>query len=200
MLLPLAWLVRLHDTPEYREWLLAAATDLLRRQDPCGAIAEEVGSAGLGSYGPPQMNAEYGTTEAPLIQRNGDPLSDLLYTTNFALVGLHEASAATGDALYKDGEDRLADFLCRIQIRSEAHDELDGGWFRAFDHQRWAYWASNADAGWGAWSIESGWTQAWITSVLAFRQLGVSYWDLTSGSRIGSTLADLLPVMLPGVA
>jgi len=199
MLLPLAWLVRLADTPEHRRWLRQMADDLLLRQDAVGAIGEEVGSAGQGQYGPPKANEAYGTSEAPLIQRNGDPLSDLLYTTNFAFVGLHEASVATGDSFYRAAEDRLADFLCRIQIRSEVQEELDGGWFRAFDHRRWAYWASNADAGWGAWSIESGWTQAWITSVLAFRQLGVSYWDLTSGSRIGSTLTDLLPVMLPGV-
>ena len=60
----------------------------------------------------------------------------------------------------------LAEFLCRIQIRSEKHPELDGGWFRAFDFKRWEYWASNGDAGWGAWSIETGWTQSWITAVL----------------------------------
>lgn len=197
MLLPLAWLVRLDDTPLHRLWLRRIAEELLKRQDACGAIGEEVGSQGLGAYGPAKANADYGTTEAPLIQQNGDPLSDLLYTTNFAFVGLHEAAAATGDSFYAEAADRLSDFLCRIQVRSETHPELDGGWFRAFDFRRWEYWASNADVGWGAWSIESGWTQAWITSVMAFRQMRTSLWALTAGSRIGEHLDTLVPVMLP---
>ena len=200
MLLPLAWLVRLQDTDEHRGWLRCIAEDLLALQDPCGAIREEVGSEGLGSYAPPESNEAYGTSEAPLIQQNGDPLCDLLYTSNFALVGLHEAAATTGERLYREAGDRLAAFLCRIQVRSETHPELDGGWFRAFDFRRWDYWASNADEGWGAWSIESGWTQAWITSVLALRQMGTSLWELTAGSRIAEHLDAQLPVLLPGVA
>ena len=38
MLLPLAWLVRVQDTPRHREWLSRIADDLLRSQQPCGAI------------------------------------------------------------------------------------------------------------------------------------------------------------------
>jgi hypothetical protein len=199
MLLPLAWLVRVDDTPTHRGWLCRIAEELLGRQDACGAIGEEVGSPGLGAYGPPKTNSEYGTSEAPLIQQNGDPLSDLLYTTNFAFVGLHEATAATADLFYTEAADKLADFLCRIQVGSEAHPELDGGWFRAFDFRRWEYWASNADVGWGAWSIESGWTQAWITSAMALRQMRTSLWALTAESRIGEQLEMLVPVMFPGV-
>jgi hypothetical protein len=197
ILLALAWLVRVEDTPTHREWLRRMAGELLALQAPCGAIREEVGSPGQGAYGPPPSNEAYGTSEAPLIQQNGDPLCDLLYTSNFALVGLHEAAAATGDSYYRAAADRLVEFLCRIQIRSETHPELDGGWFRAFDFGRWEYWASNADEGWGAWSIESGWTQGWITAVLALRQTGTSLWELTSGSQVGQHLAAMLPVMLP---
>ena len=197
MLLPLAWLVRVEDTGAHRAWLRRMASELLTLQDPCGAIREEVGSAGKGAYGPPQSNEAYGTSEAPLIQQNGDPLCDLLYTSNFALVGLHEAAAATGDPDYAHAADRLSTFLCRIQIRSDHHPELEGGWFRAFDFGRWDYWASNADEGWGAWSIESGWTQAWIAAVLALRQRATSLWNLTSGSRVGRHFDTLLPLMLP---
>ncbi|MCX6927048.1 MAG: hypothetical protein NT154_28160, partial [Verrucomicrobia bacterium] len=135
--------------------------------------------------------------EAPLIQSNADAASDLLYTCNFAFLALHEAAAATGDSFYRDAEEKLAKFLCRIQIRSETHPELDGGWFRAFDFKRWEYWASSADAGWGAWSIESGWTQSWITSVLALRGMQTSLWDLTARSRISRHLATLRPQMIP---
>jgi hypothetical protein len=147
---------------------------------------------------PPKSNDAYGTSEAPLIQENGDPVCDLLYTSNFAILGLHEAAAATGDPFYLQAEDKLAELLCRIQIRSAAHPELDGAWFRAFDFKRWDYWASNSDWGWGPWSIESGWTQAWITSVLAMRHLKTSCWELTANSRVALYMDKLLPTMMPG--
>ena len=197
MLLPLAWLVRVEDTPEHRAWLRKMAEDLLAAQDPCGTIREEIGLAGQGGCPPPASNEAYGTAETPLIQTNGDAACDLLYTTNFAFVGLHEAAAATDDAFYRNAEEKLAKFLCRIQIRSKTHPELDGGWFRAFDFKRWEYWASNADAGWGAWSIESGWTQSWITSVLALRQMNTSLWDITKDSKIKSHFKTLRSEMLP---
>ena len=126
-----AWLVRVDPLAEYRAWLDRMARELLAFQDRSGAIREEVGSAGKGRYGPPKTNDEYGTKEAPLIQVNGDPLCDLLYTTNFAFLGLHEAAAATGDRVYLRAEAKLAEFLCRIQARSTQRPELDGAWFRA---------------------------------------------------------------------
>ncbi len=197
LILPLAWLVRLRNTPEHRQWLRRVTADLLKLQAPCGAIREELGKPGMGSYGPPKSNEEYGTNEATLMQANGDPVCDLLYTTNFAFIGLHEAAAATGDHYYADAEKKLAEFLCRIQVRSEAHPELDGGWFRAFDFDQWDYWASSADAGWGVWSIETGWTQGWITAVLGLRHLRTSFWDLTATSRVGDHLAQLKPLFFP---
>lgn len=197
MLIPLAWLVRVEDTPEHRGWLRKMAEDLLARQDTCGAIPEETGEAGKGGFPPPSSNESYGTTETPLIQTNSDKASDLLYTINFGFLGLHEAAAATGDNYYSEAEDKLAEFLCRIQIRSEKHPELDGGWFRAFDFKRWEYWASNGDAGWGAWSIETGWSQSWITAVLALRQLDTSLWEFTENSRIEEQFSQMREQMVP---
>ncbi len=197
MLLPLAWLIRVEDTPEHREWLIRISNDLLSFQDASGAIREEIGAAGKGDYGPPRSNDAYGTAEAPLIQENGDPLSDLLYTTNFAFIGLHEAARATGDPKLAAAEDKLAAYLVRIQVRSNTHPELDGAWFRAFDFGRWDYWASNADAGWGAWSIESGWTQGWVVSTLALRQLKTGLWELTSESAIKTPFEEIRKSMIP---
>jgi hypothetical protein len=197
MLLALAWLVRAQDTPEHRAWLRHIAHDLVASQDPCGAIREVIGQAGSGGFPPPASNEAYGTAEAPLIQSNADAASDLLYTCNFAFLALHEAAAATGEAFYRTAGDRLATFLCRTQIRSETHPEFDGGWFRAFDFKRWEYWASSTDSGWGAWCIESGWTQSWITSVLALRQMRTSLWDFTATSRVGRHFAALRPQMIP---
>jgi hypothetical protein len=191
-LLPLAWLVRVEDTPEHRRWLRTVASDLLAVQDESGAIREMLGGAGQAV----SSNAEYGTGEVAILQRNGDALCDSLYTCNFALIGLHEAAAATGDPFYRQAEDKLARFLCRIQIRSEAHPELDGGWYRGFDFRRWEYWASNADWEWGAWCVESGWGTAWIASTLALRQMKTSLWELTSDVQIAAPLAKYRVRML----
>ncbi len=197
MLLPLAWLIRIEDDPQHRVWLNRIADDLLRAQDASGGIREELGPEGKGAFGPPKSNDEYGTGEGTIIHSNGDPACDLLYTTNFAFFGLHEAAKATGEDRLIQAGDRLADFLCRIQISSEKHPELDGAWYRAFDMKMWEYWGSNSDNGWGAWSIESGWTQGWIASVFGLRELDTSFWELTAKVDVKKHLDKLLPVMFP---
>lgn len=197
MLLPLAWLVRAKDTPEHRRWLEQGVKWVLEMQRPCGAIREELGDLSHGEMRPPASNDAYGKGEAPLIQHNGDPVADMLYTSNFAFIGLHEAVAATGNPEWKKAEDKLAEFLCRAQVRSESHPELDGGWFRGFDFDRWEAWGSNADAGWGVWAIESGWTQGWITATLALRQMHRSLWELTSHSGVGDQIRKRRPQMIP---
>lgn len=190
MLLPLAWLARVDDTPEHRQWLKLIAGDLLKFQQPCGAIQECIGRHGV-----PTSNEAYGTAETLLVQENGDPVSDQLYTTGFALLGLHEAAAATGDTKLKAAEDRLAEYLVRIQNRSERIAYLDGSWFRAFDYDKWETWASSADVGWGAWSVEAGWGQAWTAAMLAMRTRHTSLWELTDQSRIRDQLPKVRELM-----
>ncbi len=197
MLLPLAWLIRVDDKPEYRVWLKQIATDIEKYQDSSGAIREEIGALDHGDMAPPKSNAAYGTGEAPLIQKNGDPVADLLYTCNFTSLGLHEAYAATGDMQYKRMADKLADFLVRIQVRSKKHREVDGGWFRAFDYRQWDYIGSDADAGWGAWSIEAGWTQGWVPAVLALRELNKNLWDMSRNSKVEKQFERILRQMMP---
>ena len=195
MILPLAWLLRIENTPQHRLFLDKMTSELLRFQDPCGAIREEIGAAGKGTFGPCADNESYGTTEAPLIQTNDDRLSDLLYTTNFAFIGLHEAAMATGNAELTAATKRLADFLVRIQVRSRDHEDLDGAWFRAFDFKRWEYWASNADSGWGAWSIESGWTQSWVAGTLLLHLENRSLWDFVADPALKPHIDRYAPIM-----
>jgi len=197
LMLPLAWLVRVEDTPEHREWLRRIVGDFLKSQAPCGAVREELGAPGKEHFRASASNEAYGTTETPLIQANGDPVCDLLYTLNSGFIGLHEAAAATGDAEWRKAEDRLAEFLCRIQTQSERRPELDGTWFRAFDFGRWDYWASNADAGWGAWSVETGWVQGWLVTTFALRQMNTTLWDLTSQRPLAAHLEKNLKLLLP---
>ena len=190
MLLALAWLVRLDDTPEHREWLRRVATDLTGDLDPCGAILTKI------KHGPASNDA-YGTGETTLVQANGDPNTDLLYTVNFALLGLHEAAAATGEALYRDAADKIVRFLCRVQVKSEDQPQLDGGWFRGFDYRRWEYWGSDADIGWSLYSMETGWISGEVLSVLALRQMKTSLWDVTATSTIPHHLNIWRERMLP---
>jgi hypothetical protein len=198
MILPLAWLVRIENTEEHRRWLDEVVEKLLSNQMECGAIREELGGAG-GSYGRTASNKAYGLREAPLIFENGDPVADMLYTSNFAFFSLNEAAHATGNKKYKIAVDKLSDFLTRIQIKSSRHKDLDGGWFRAFDYNRWDYWASNADVGWGAWSTLTGWIQSWIVSTQLLVERDNSYWELTKKSMINKHMPETVKIMMEEV-
>ena len=76
MLLPLAWLVRVRDTPQHRQWLLQVISGLLSRQVPCGALQEEIWADGWGKRTRVPNNTDYGTFEAPLNQVSRLPFVD----------------------------------------------------------------------------------------------------------------------------
>ncbi|MBF8964099.1 hypothetical protein I0P70_12660 [Pontibacter sp. FD36] len=186
MLLPLAWLVRVEDSPTHRQWLALVADKLLEDLQESGAIREKLGKEGLGRYGRIASNEEYGSKEAPLISEYGDPVTDLLYTLNFASFALNEAAAATNNPSYRAASNRITDFLVRIQVSSPVHEDLDGAWFRAFDYERWDYWASNADSGWGPWGTLTGWTQSWIINSLILTKEKQNFWDNTNARYKGN--------------
>lgn len=184
MVLPLAWLYRVAPTAEHRGWLYRILADLKVNQVACGAIREELGDPSKGDFGGPKSNAQYGRGEAPLIFKNGDPVADMLYTSNFAIFGLNEAARATGDPDVIGMAENLANFLVRIQANSTDCRDVDGAWYRAFNYRDWNWWASNSDAGWGNLSTLTGWIQSWITGTLAMMQMNTSYWELTHNNKI----------------
>lgn len=194
MILPLAWLVRIDDTEEHRKWLDILVSKVLENQVESGAIREELG-AGKGRFGRTLKNSEYGLHEAPLIFTNGDPIADMLYTSNFAFFSLNEAAHATGDERYKNAVSKLSDFLTRIQVKSDKHKDLDGAWFRAFEYDRWEYWASNADNGWGAWNTLTGWTQSWIVATQVMTAQNQSFWNLTKESKVKKHMEPTIKIM-----
>lgn len=196
MILPLAWLVRVDDTTEHREWLDTVVNRLLQNQDESGAIREELGGEGLGMFGKAKSNKEYGVSEAPLISVNGDPVADMLYTSNFAFFSLNEAAHATGNPEYKKAVDKLSDFLVRIQANSENQPDIDGAWMRAFDFSRWDYFASNADQGWGAWCTLTGWIQSWIVGTNALVEKNNSFWGLTLDHNVNKEFEAARPLLL----
>ena len=48
---------------------------------------------------------------------------------------------------------------------------------RSFDFEKWEYWGSTADVGWGAWCVESGWVNTWISSLMVLRGQKTSFYD-----------------------
>ena len=184
MLLALCWLVRLEDTPEHREWTRKVAAGLMEMQDKSGAFRERMLGTSGGHYQRPRSNEDYGTNETPLMHEKDDPVSDQLYVAGFALLGLHEAALTLKDDKIADASDKLAAYLCRIQNRSDRLPYLNGSWFRAFDFERWEPWASSGDIGWGAWSIEAGWAQAWGAAIIGLRRREISVWDFIAKTEI----------------
>ncbi|MEG1916230.1 MAG: hypothetical protein RR061_06070 [Muribaculaceae bacterium] len=196
MILPLAWLVRIDPSENHKRWLNMLVDDLLKSQVICGAIQEQMGDPSLNFVGEIKKNEDYGKYEASLIYKNGDPVSDMLYTTNFAFFGLNEAVRLTGNPTHKEALNRISDFLIRIQVSSEKFKDVDGAWFRAFNYKNWDYWADNADNGWGAWCTLTGWIQSWIVGTQILIDTDTTYWDLTKKSVAGDCLDDVVKEML----
>ena len=161
--LPLVLALMLQIEPDnelYCQWLAQVVSDIEQRMDDHGALLETFHIMDNGLYAPPKSHDLYGSAEAPLIDRNGDPCCDFVYTQVFAVAGMHEAFMATGDEHYKSLRDKLVEFMIRTQIKSDLHNEFAGGWMRAFDTALWEYYGSSSDPFWGAWCMESGWTNA----------------------------------------
>ncbi|GGG72850.1 hypothetical protein GCM10007415_00180 [Parapedobacter pyrenivorans] len=195
MLLPLAWLVRVADTDEHREWLDHMFQEVLRYQDESGALQEEIGK-GKGHFRMLTKNEDYGTDESSLIFKNGEDIACMLYTCNFVVFGMNEAAKATGNERYAEATAKLADFLLRIQVKSDRHPDLDGAWFRAFDYSRWDYWASNSDWGWGAWCTLTGWIQSWIVTTQAQLERDESLWDIAQRPAVSDNGKAIIDQMM----
>ena len=200
---------------ETRTWLRDVVTMLLAYQDvQSGAIRENP----FGFHGtqcghpPPASNAEYGTFESTLSQTKENPVADLMYSLNFALLGLHEAQAiGTNEKeekeenedtqMYATAANAMADFVVRTQVKGPptgpstttqpplpgTPGSLSGAWLRAVDFERWEYFASASDNGWGPWNAEVGHGGNLSSIVLEMRNRNVSMWEiLTSDENIAS--------------
>jgi hypothetical protein len=111
------------------------------------------------------MRSGMGQGESTLLARNGDPVADLLYSNNWLPIGFMQAYFVTKDDRFLKWWEEHAAFLASAQLASD-NPSIDGAWARAFDVNLHEVFGSPADAGWGPWAIESGWTVAEITSGL----------------------------------
>ena len=208
MILPVAWLARVEPTEQHLEWLDTLITDMMMYQDATtGALQDRVGETGQGNgtYGSHPNNAAYGRHEAPVIQNNGDPCIDALYTSSFAMMSLNESVAAmdaVGNTALKNKfasySDKLADFFVKCQTTSTDED-YNGVWFRGFDYEKWEVYGSDGDAAWGVWATETGWSQAWISTGLSMKVLDTNIWDSTKTTAVNKFFEDTATLMLAGV-
>lgn len=96
----------------------------------------------------------------------------------------------------REAYEKLRDFLLRIQVCSKKYPELDGTWMRSFDYKKWEYWGSSADIGWGAWSIESGWVNAWIATTLILEERSESLMRLGAKASFSSMAEEMYREMM----
>ena len=203
MILPLAWLVRLEPTEQHEAWLRQIVGDVMMFQDETGGIQERLGK-GQGLFGSYKSNSAYGGAEAPVIQNNGDPCVDNLYTQPFAFLGLTEATRATSNdanrKVYETYLRKLTDFVVRTQQVSDVYPEFDGVWFRGFDYDKWETYGSDGDLEWGVWTTETGWTEAWLSGCVSLRVLDVCVWELSESMDMTDDFATVKEIMLKEIA
>lgn len=190
MLLPLAWLVKVDDTPQHRAWLDKMAQYVINIQDKSGAIPQIPHTIVT-------TNDGYGAAECAMAHEPGDPVTDALYSINFAFLGMNEAAEITGNKNYKKSANMMADFFIRTQTQSQKHQELDGTWYRGFDFQKWDYWGSDGDLGWGVWTNEIGWTHSWVITTMALREMKTTLWEIASDVHVSSHFDNYRRSMLP---
>ena len=157
LMLPLAVLTEI--TGEGKDWLYTVADRLEEHRHPSGGYCEY-------DTGYKAERSRTSGTESSLLADNGDPVADLLYTTNWLPLGFAYAWRATGDEVFHERWRRLADFLASAQIVS-GDPATDGAWARGVDMGRMEIYGMPHDIGWGPASIESGWTVAEILMGLA---------------------------------
>jgi hypothetical protein len=171
-LLPLALACAYSPDSFFKKALRDQADYLRSRTDHCGAIQEEGSNVGHSVEGG-DLGLTYNVDEK---------ISDQLYCTSFAAMNYWIAYKATGERAYLQDFVRTADYLVRIQVESP-DAMIDGGWMRGFDYSLWEYYGSNADQGWNAYCLETGWTNAIIDMALGLFLMDDAFFDPTQASK-----------------
>ncbi|WP_053362667.1 hypothetical protein [Bacillus sp. FJAT-27251] len=115
----------------------------------------------------------YGMEDTGVFRFNGEGIADQLYTNNFLTMNAWEAWKAAGDPAIQNLHDNLVNYIASIQISSQ-QKEFDGGWMRSLHLDSFEYFGNNGDTGWGAYVIESGWTNAITLSGLLLKVMDQS--------------------------
>jgi hypothetical protein len=106
--------------------------------------------------------------EAP----TGPHLADMIYTVNWALLGLQVASSLTGNETYRKAFEKVLKLVVKIQ--DDCPDKQYHGCWRGMYDINAGKWGGGDSYEGGAGSIYTGWTNAPVSWVLAFELLGQS--------------------------
>lgn len=154
LILPLAALYGCTHEAEHLEMLHRVADQLEEHRHPAGGICEW-------DTGYKANCSRESRGECSLLTENGDPIADLLYSTNWLPIGYAYAYHVTGDDKFRGLWQSTAAFCMRAQLCSD--DRMtDGSWCRAFDMELGEVYGCPHDVGWAACCSETGWTDAEI--------------------------------------
>lgn len=163
LIFPLAALYEVTKEPEHLAWLNRVTEDLQKVRHESGGYMEwDTG------YRANCSRREAG--ECALLAENGDPVVDLLYSTNWLPLGFAYAYMATGDEKFREKWNEVAGFMVSCQTHS-ADPSVNGSWTRAFDVSRWEIYGVPHDIGWAPCCVETGWTVAEILQGLQFMKI-----------------------------
>lgn len=163
LILPLSALYEVTKDPEHLAWLMRVTDDLEKVHHESGGYLEwDTG------YRANCSRREAG--ECALLAENGDPVVDLLYSTNWLPLGFAYAYLATGDERFREKWLDVAGFMVSCQTRS-TDKTIHGSWTRAFDVSRWEIYGVPHDIGWAPCCVESGWTVGEILQGLQFMKI-----------------------------
>ena len=163
VILPLAALYGVTGEDKHRKMLYRVTDDLIAHKHPSGGFCEW-------DTGYKAVCSRESRGECSLLTENGDPIADLLYSTNWLPAGFAYAFHVTKDNKFRELWRDVAAFCLRSQVLSD-DPGTDGSWCRAFDMELNEIYGCPHDAGWAACSSESGWTNAEILMGLMMPEL-----------------------------
>ena len=137
-------------------------------------------------------NDQYGTREAPVIQQNGDPCVDNLYTQSFALLGLNEAAAASSDAALAAEitacRDKIGGIFLSAPSRSRTKRPITVSGSVPLTMKSGRPTAATAIPPGVSGRPNPGWTEAWINHGLSMIVLDANLWDLSAEMDMAASL------------
>ena len=154
LILPLAALYGASGEEKHLQMLHRVTEDLETHRHPFGGYCEW-------DTGYKAACSRESTGECSLLTENGDPVADLLYSSNWLAMGFAYAYHVTKDPAYYELWRGIAAFFIRTQTISDL-PELHGLWCRAFDMELGEVYGCPHDVGWAPNCSETGWTNAEI--------------------------------------
>jgi hypothetical protein len=160
LVFPLACLYQVTGEETHKKWLYDVVERLETYRHKNGGYIEM--DPGYTAY-----RSRTKGTESSMLADNGNEIAELLYSLNWLPLGFSYAYYVTGDPLFLEKWENIAQFMANAQIVSN-DKTIDGAWARCLDMKRMEIYGMPHDVGWGPWAIESGWTVGEILMGLGF--------------------------------